>query len=98
MTTAPCGHKARFLRYQKVERTIRCSVCLSVRRVPCGYCKGRGFTEWADGKSLRQRRLAVGLGLREMARRLKITAAYLCDVELNRRRATEKIRAYYENL
>ena len=67
------------------------------RRVLCSHCAGRGYIEW-DGARLRQKREAAGLSLRAVARAMKFTASYLCDVELDRRHATEKIRAYYDTL
>jgi transcriptional regulator with XRE-family HTH domain len=50
------------------------------------------------GSQLRAKREAHGISLRSVARRLKLSAAYICDVELNRRRATERIREFYDNL
>ena len=39
----------------------------------------------ATGALMRQARLKAGLTLREMARRLKCSAPYVCDLELGRR-------------
>lgn len=44
----------------------------------------------AVGKWLRKTRGLKGLGLREASRQLGVTAAYLCDMELGRRLASEK--------
>jgi transcriptional regulator with XRE-family HTH domain len=58
-------------------------------------CDGRGYREYS-GDELRARRKKAGLGLRELARRGKVTAAYLCDVELNRRGVSPRIKAIYD--
>lgn len=62
-----------------------CPVCGSTRRV-------------TNGAWLRRRREVSGLTLREMARRLGFSPAYLCDVEKNRRHCSAKIRGAYEEL
>ena len=51
-----------------------------------------------DGAWLRARRKAAKVTLREMARRLEFSAPYICDVELNRRACSPKIREAYEAL
>jgi len=51
-----------------------------------------------NGRWLRHERQRAGLTLREMARRLGFSAPYICDVELNRRNCSPKIRAAYEGL
>ena len=43
------------------------------------------------GIDVRAMRATVGIGLREFAKDLGISAAYLCDLELGRRVWTEKI-------
>lgn len=43
------------------------------------------------GSFLRAWRAQQNVGLREMARKLGLSAAYLSDVELDRRRATQEI-------
>ncbi len=56
-------------------------------RVPCRRCRGTGacpsvMEEWAAaGELLRQERIARGVGLREQAKALGITAAALSDIE-----------------
>jgi predicted transcriptional regulator len=49
--------------------------------------------EWC--RWVRQR---AGLSLREVARRMKLTAPYISDVELGRRAVTKRMRAFYEGL
>ena len=51
-----------------------------------------------NGRWLRLEREIAGMTLREMARRLDYSAAYICDVEHNRRHCSPKIRAVYESL
>ena len=49
----------------------------------CDHC----HAEKLDGTDMRRRRTAAGISLRELGRRVGISAVYLCDIELNRRRA-----------
>jgi ribosomal protein S14 len=51
-----------------------------------------------NGAWLRLQRELAGLTLREAARRIGFSAAYLCDVEYNRRHCTPKVRTFYESL
>lgn len=51
-----------------------------------------------NGRWLRIQREMAGMTMREMARQLEFSAAYLCDVEHNRRHCSPKIRAAYEAL
>jgi transcriptional regulator with XRE-family HTH domain len=64
--------------------------------MPCGSCGAPRSV--VDGAWLRQQRIKAGLGLREMAQRLGFSAPYICDIELNRRNCTPKVRAAYEAL
>ena len=68
---------------------------LKVYREPCRACQGLGFIDRVEGDGLRQLRRAAGVSLREAARRFVRSAAYLSDVELGRRRATESIVGSY---
>lgn len=68
-----------------------------MKRIPCKHCRGRGYIEWHGG-DLRRTRQLHGLSLREVARRMGLSPAYLCDVELNRRRGTKTIRDFYDAL
>lgn len=70
--------------------------CLKTRTITCYVCGSR--REVLDGTSLRTIRKNAGLGLRELARRLNLTASYLCDIELNRRGVTERIEDIYQKL
>jgi transcriptional regulator with XRE-family HTH domain len=63
---------------------------------PCHACGAPRSV--VSGAWLRQQRLASGLTLREMARRLNFSAAYICDVEKNRRHCSPDIRKAYEAL
>lgn len=53
----------------------------------CKRCHGTGVApDWQRlGKELRTRRVASDLSLREVARRVGISAAHLSDMELGRR-------------
>ena len=50
----------------------------------CDHCRA----EELDGASLRKRRQDLGLGLRELATLMKISPAYLSDIERGNRRST----------
>ncbi len=60
---------------------------------PCPTCgKGREVVNPAYLRAIREE---AGLSLREMGRRIGVTATYLCDVELGRRRCTSVIERAY---
>jgi hypothetical protein len=67
------------------KRLETCRRCGSVVEVP-------------DGASLRAVRQAAGLGLRAFAETVGVSAAYVCDVELNRRRVTPRMEDAYAAL
>lgn len=69
---------------------------ISKRLECCSRCGS--LVEVPDGASLREVRKKAGLGLRELARRIGLTPAYLSDVELNRRRVTPKMEVVYDSL
>lgn len=64
----------------------------------CSHCHGRGLIRSASPQSLRKARLDAEIGLCELARRLKLSAAYLSDVERGNRRVTERLLAAYEQI
>jgi transcriptional regulator with XRE-family HTH domain len=64
----------------------------------CPACNGSGKVYLYSGADLRSAREEAGLSLRELARRLDFTAAYLSDIELGRRRVTEAIALAYKDL
>lgn len=53
----------------------------------CTRCRGSGKEpDWrALGQSVRKSREAKGLGLREVARAVQVSASFLSDLELGRR-------------
>ena len=51
-----------------------------------------------NGQWLRERRIAAGFSLREMAKRIGCSTAYLCDIELGRRNCVLWVRSVYEEL
>lgn len=55
------------------------------REAPCPRCGGKGIVDRFDGTALEYARKRAGFGLRELARKLKVSAAHLSDVEHNRR-------------
>ena len=63
---------------------------------PCSSCGTPKSV--INGRWLRHEREIAGLTLREMARRLGYSAAYLCDVEHSRRHCSPRIREAYEAL
>ena len=66
---------------------------------PCGHCGATGKVEVINHAFLRFVRLQSQVSLRRMARRLGVSAAYVCDVELGRRNCPiawlEKYRALW---
>lgn len=64
----------------------------------CPDCKGEGKITHYNGAWVREKRLQWGVGLREMARDLKISASFLSDVELGKRRANADIIDFIEKL
>lgn len=68
--------------------------------IRCPKCDGTGKVGHVHGLSLRIARERAGLGLRETARRAKVSAPYLSDIELGRRdcpdRTLERIVAALE--
>ena len=52
----------------------------------CKHCNGRGRETHPEGGWLREQREGQGLTIRGLARQLGISAAFLCDIEHNRRR------------
>lgn len=68
-------------RIEEIRKSIVC------RRV-CPRCEGDGELLALDPKKLRMRRKALALSLRELARRTKVSASYLVDLELGRRVAS----------
>jgi hypothetical protein len=62
----------------------------------CGHC---GAPEYVvSGDYLRALRLRAGLSLREAARRLDLSAAYVSDIERNSRTPATQMVAFYEGL
>lgn len=62
----------------------------------CGHC---GMTrKTLNGAWLRWKRKRAGLGLRELSRRVKLSAAFLSDVERGNRHATIRVELAYQNL
>jgi DNA-binding XRE family transcriptional regulator len=63
---------------------------------PCPHCGTPRSV--VNGAWLRERRKDAGLTLLEMARRCEVSAAYICDIEHNRRNCLPAMRDAYENI
>lgn len=64
----------------------------------CEHCNGTGDFERINPIWLVGRRHVSGLSLREVARRLKLSAAYVSDVENGKRRGNPEIIEFYSAL
>lgn len=67
-------------------------------RFSCRHCGGSGYVDAPSPHLLRRARENAGLSLREVARRLKMTAPYISDVELGRRNVSAKMLGFYQKL
>jgi len=66
-------------------------------KIPCRRCGGSGV-EVDDrdiGKRMRKLRQKRGLSLRDAAKKMQVTASYLCDLELGRRRWRAELQNGY---
>ena len=63
---------------------------------PCHQCGAPRSV--VNGAWLRERRKRAGLTLREFATRVGVSAAYICDIEKNRRNCLPAMRDAYENI
>lgn len=68
------------------------------RSEPCPHCEGTGQRSVVAGIELAKVRKRSGLSLRKLADRIGVTAAYLHDVEHERRRATDRVIAGYQGI
>lgn len=66
--------------------------------IQCKNCVGSGSITTFNGNWIRYVREADHLSLRNAARQLKISAAFLSDIELGKRNANEKIIKFFESL
>ena len=64
----------------------------------CPACLGTGKLYSYSGADLRAVRKRAGVSLRDLARRLDLSAGYVCDVELGRRAVTERMLLAYKGL
>ena len=64
----------------------------------CKACRGTGHVLRYRGEDLRAARLRAGFSLRAFARNAGTSAAFICDVELNRRNCPERIATRYRRL
>jgi hypothetical protein len=56
------------------------------REVPCPACSGRGTQHVLDGDNLREIRLEKGVEAKKLAGDAGISAPFLCQIELSRRK------------
>ena len=66
------------------------------KQEPCGQCGTPRSV--VNGAWLRDVRKHAGLTLREFAERMKVSPAYICDIEKNRRNCLPAMRDGYECL
>lgn len=64
--------------------------------IQCDKCGGTGKCTVFNYRALRQRRLYVGVSLRQVANALSLSPPYLSDVERGRRGVTKLIERGYE--
>jgi transcriptional regulator with XRE-family HTH domain len=62
---------------------------------PCPVCHGDGEELFFAGATMREARRAAGLSVREVARRMDLSAAYVSDLELGRRSFSETLARRY---
>jgi predicted transcriptional regulator len=65
-------------------------------RIPCPHC-GQLYRV-PNGLYLRDLRDAAGLSQRDFARTIRASSPYVSDIERNRRRCPEDVRAAYDAL
>lgn len=63
---------------------------------PCPHCGTPRSV--VNGAWLRERRKKAGYTLRDFAKRVGASAAYICDIEHNRRNCLPAMRDAYENI
>lgn len=66
------------------------------RDQPCPQCGTPRSV--INGAWLRERRVAAGFTLRDFAKRVGVSAPYICDIERNRRNCLPAMRDAYENI
>ncbi len=67
-------------------------------KIICKHCEGLGFREGFSGASIRKTRVNAEISLRQMARTLGFSVAFISDVELGRRNPNKEIIDYVQNL
>lgn len=72
---------------------------MKVEKFITGACPRCGTPETVlNGAWLRERRKRAGYSLRDFAKRVGVSAAYICDIEHNRRNCLPGMRDAYENV
>jgi len=76
---------------------VRIGFDAQLRRERCTRCGGDRV--FVDGQSLRMQRQKRGTSLRRLGAVLKLSAPYLCDIELNRRPCSlDLAKRYFDGL
>ena len=68
-----------------------------IHQVQCDFCDGSGFIIRINPEWLIAQRKKHGLSLRQVAKDIGISAAYLSDIEHGKRRGNNTILKHYEN-
>lgn len=55
------------------------------RKINCPRCLGTGKIAIVNGKNLKELREKTGTSLRSLAKQVRVSAQYICDVEHERR-------------
>ena len=73
---------------------------LSRGTLRCPRCTGKGWIEdpAVEGRRMRERRQHAQLSLRRLAARGGLSAPYLSDAELGRRKWNTRLRSLYDSL
>lgn len=71
---------------------------MNKEKIVCKHCEGRGFHEGYKGETIRKIRVSKEISLRQMARALGFSIAFLSDVELGRRNPNKEIIDYIQAL
>lgn len=66
---------------------------------PCEHCEGTGMVprRYDTGRDMARQRDAAGIGLRQLARTIKLSATYVGDLEKGRREWTMALVRKYLN-
>lgn len=97
------GYRASLKKFKRKVLTVSIPsayIAVMLPYIDCPRCKGKAKipNDVYVGQTMRRLRIQKGLSVRFCARALKISAAYLSDLELGRRHFHEKLLVNYGNL